>query len=179
MITTGRRKVVLVALTVTSVAVAGVGVASPRGGGANGAQQQTCPLPILGADPDTVTLSGPATLWPPNHRLVGYTLTASETPGEKGDGLQHGVTISYSVGVSDGGATSPAQQTDAKPPTGAATGDFTVPVHFQLRAQRPGQSARTYTITWTASFDGGVHTCSSNGSDQHPFTVTVPHDERG
>jgi hypothetical protein len=142
-------------------------------------QVQTCPAPVLGADPDSVTLTGPATLWPPNHRLVNYLLTASETAQEAGDGAPHGVTISYTVTTSDagGGDGGPAHTPDALPATGMASGDFSVSVPFQLRAERSGiGSGRTYAIDWMASFDGGVHMCSSQDGSHHPFVVTVPHD---
>lgn len=138
---------------------------------------QTCPIMLIGQDPDTVSMSGPATLWPPNHRFASYSLTSSETPGEQGDGLPHGVTISYSVTVTEGGNTTPATSSQASPPAGSASGDFSVTIPFQLRADRAGKSSgRTYTINWSASFDGGPHTCSSTDSSHHPFVVTVPHD---
>lgn len=142
-----------------------------------GTQGQTCP--VLGNDPDSVTLTGPATLWPPNHRLVDYTLTAAETPQEAGDGLPHGVTISYVVTTADtiGGDGGPAHNPDATPPAGMASGDFSVSIPFQLRAERSARgSGRTYTINWTASFDGGPHMCSSQDGSHHPFVVTVAHD---
>lgn len=144
-------------------------------------QQQTCPL--AGADPDTVTLTGPSVLWPANHRLVSYTLTAAETPQEAGDGLDHGVTISYAVTTSDGaaGTGGPIHDPDAEPPTGTASGDFSVPVTFSLRAERAGDGAgRSYVISWAATFDGGPHMCSSMDSGgHHAFVVTVPHDQSG
>jgi hypothetical protein len=169
-----RRTVLACALGAATAVSAGAGLAAPSGSGDS--QQQTCPLPLVGADPDTVSLSGPTTLWPPNNRLVDYTLTASETAGEAGDHLPHGVTISYSVTVSGSGANAQGQ---ANPATGSAHGDFSVPVRFQLRAERPGTGgAVTYVINWAATFDGGPHTCSSSNAGDHPFTVTVPHDRR-
>lgn len=174
-----RRTVLLAVVSIASVITVGSGLASPAThGDSGGAQQQTCPLPIVSADPDTVALSGPTTLWPPNGKYVSYTLTASETAGEAGDHLPHGVTISYSVNVGSAGAPSaPAQSSQANSPTGMAKGDFSVPVHFQLRAGRPGYAgSTTYVINWTATFDGGPHTCSSSASGEHAFTVTVPHD---
>ena len=169
------RRTVLVAVAAAASAItAGSGLASPGGHDAGGtAQQQTCPVPVAGADPDTVTLSGPASLWPPNGRYVDYTLTASETAGEAGDHAPHGVTITYSVSTAGGSAA------QASPPAGTEKGDFSVPVHFQLRAARSGNGgAVTYVINWTASFDSGLHPCSSTGTGEHPFTVTVPHDRR-
>lgn len=167
------RRATLVCVAAATALTAGVGFAAP---GAGGGQQQTCPLPLVGADPDTVSLSGPTTLWPPNNKFVDYTLTASETAGEAGDHLPHGVTISYSVTVSGGGANVQGQ---ANPATASEHGDFSVPAHFQLRAARSGNGgAVTYVINWAATFDGGPHTCSSSSTGDHPFTVTVPHDRR-
>jgi hypothetical protein len=178
--TARNRRTILVCLAAVSTLVAAAATTSsagtPRGGNS---QRQTCPIPVLGADPDPVSLTGPSTLWSPKHRYVDYTLTASETAGEAGDGAPHGVTINYSVTVSDSrsGPAHPAQAADANPPTGNAQGDFRVPVHFQLRAQRAGNGGtRTYLIDWNATFDGGLHMCSSSGAGEHPFTVTVPHD---
>jgi len=165
------RRSILLCVAAATALTAGVGFAAPSGGG--GDQQQACPLPVVGADPDTVTLSGPATLWPPNNKYVDYTLTASETAGEAGNHLDHAVSITYSVSPSGGGAA------QASPPTGTQTGDFSVPAHFQLRAARPGNGgAVTYVINWAATFDGGPHTCSSSSAGEHAFTVTVPHDRR-
>jgi hypothetical protein len=149
-------------------------------------QTQTCPFPG-GGDPDPVTLTGPATLWPPNHKLIGYTITASETPGEKGDGAPHGVTVSYNVTTFDppgGGDGGPIHNPDAQPPSGMAMGDFSVSLPFQLRAERSGPgTGRTYVIDWTASFDGAggvsTHMCSSMDGTHHAFQVTVPHDMGG
>jgi hypothetical protein len=128
-----------------------------------------------------VTLAGPATLSPPNNQLVDYALTASETPQEAGDGLPKGVTISYAVTTTDasGGDGGPTHDPDVLPqPTGtAASNGLSATVDFQLRAERSGSGAgRTYTIDWTASFDGGPHTCSSHDGSHQPFVVTVPND---
>lgn len=151
-------------------------VASVASGSAPEQQQQTCPI-AAGEDPDTVTLTGPSIIWPANKKYVSYTLTAAETPGEQGDGLPHGVTISYSVTTQDKGT---GATTGASPASGNASGDFSVPIHFKLLADRAGSGhGRTYTITWSASFDGGPHTCSSSSTGNSPFVVVVPHDQRG
>jgi hypothetical protein len=151
-------------------------------GATTGTQTQTQTCPVLGFDPDSVTLTGPAALWPPNHRLVDYTLTAAETPQEAGDGLPHGVSISYMVTTADasGGDGGQAHNPDATPPAGTASGDFSVSIPFQLRAERSALGrGRTYTINWAASFDGGLHMCSSQDGSHNPFVVTVAHDQRG
>jgi hypothetical protein len=155
------------------------GASASAGTSAPTTQQKTCP--ILGMDADSVTLAGPSVLWPANHRLVPYTLTAAETPQEAGDPLPHGVTISYTITTTDAahGTGGPAHGPDAVPASGNASGDFSVPVRCQLRAERAGAGAgRTYRIDWSATFDGGPHRCSSTDDGQQPFIVTVPHDRR-
>jgi hypothetical protein len=138
-------------------------------------QTQTCP--VMGtADPDPVTLSGPATLSPPNHMFFSYGITSSETAGEAGDGLPHGVTISFTITTIDTPGGSTSNSPDTVPPSGQSSGDFATTALFQLRAELPG-SARTYQIDWAASFDGtngvSVHTCSSTDGTHQPFRVSV------
>jgi hypothetical protein len=167
-------------LTISALAVAAC-VATLPGTAAPAAPTttQACPIPVIGQDPDTVGLAGATSLWPPNHRFAGYSLTSSETAGEKGNNLPHGVTISYSVTVTENGATSAAKSSQASPPSGQTSGDFSVTIPFQLRAERLGKSSgRTYTINWSASFDGPLgHSCSSTDGTHQPFVVTVPHDQ--
>jgi hypothetical protein len=74
-----------------------------------GTQTQTCPVGgNASADPDPVTLVGMPVLSPPDHMLNSYSISSSETAGEKTDGLPHGVTISYSITTIDtpGGSSS-------------------------------------------------------------------------
>jgi acyl-homoserine lactone acylase PvdQ len=142
-----------------------------------GTQTQTCPVAgNPSADPDPVTLVGSPVLSPPDHMLNSYSISSSETAGEKNDGLPHGVTISYSITTIDTPGGSSTNSNDTQPPAGSASGDFTTAAPFQLRAELPG-SARTYQVDWNASFDGSngisVHTCSSTDGTHHPFTVTV------
>jgi hypothetical protein len=143
---------------------------------AHAADSQTQTCPIMGADPDTVTLTGPPTLSPPNHMLANYGITSSETPIEMGDPLPHGVTISFTITTIDTPGGSSSNSTDSVPPSGNTSGDFSITAPFQLRAELPG-SARTYQIDWAASFDGingmSVHTCSSTDGIHQPFRVSV------
>src|SRR5581483_12014266 len=63
---------------------------APIAGAATQTQTRTCPLPVVGGDPDTVTLAGPVgTTW---------TVTADESPGEP----SHIVSITVQVSASDG-----------------------------------------------------------------------------
>jgi acyl-homoserine lactone acylase PvdQ len=139
-------------------------------------QTQTCPVGgNASADPDPVTLVGPPML-SPDHMFSSYSISSSETAGEKTDGLPHGVTISFALTTIDTAGGSSTTNPDATPSTGSASGDFTTAASFQLRGELPG-TARTYQVDWTASFDGSngvsVHKCSSTDGTHHPFTVTV------
>jgi hypothetical protein len=150
-------------------------VAWPAGhAAAANTQVQTCP--IQGNDPDTVTLTGPATLSPADNTLHTYGISPSETPSEANDMLPHGVTISFTITTIDTPGGSSTNNTDTMPSSGSASGDFTVTSFFQLRAALPG-TARTYQIDWSASFDGvmgvSAHTCSSTDGTHRPFTVPV------
>jgi hypothetical protein len=156
------------------VVAAAIGVPVKTAHAAGDTQTQTCP--VLGNDPDTVTLSGPATPSPPNHTFSSYAITSSETLSEMGDGLPHGVTISFTITTIDTPGGSSSNSPDTVPPSGASSGDFSTTASFQLRAELPG-SARTYQIDWAASFDGSngvsVHTCSSTDGTHQPFRVSV------
>jgi hypothetical protein len=128
---------------------------------------------------DTVALVGPLKLWPPNHKFVDEPVTATDSDSTQG------VTISVYPTVTDaaGGDGGPQHDPDANaseeaPLTDSGTGSATAAL--QLRAERSGKGdGRTYAINWTATFDNGSKTCSSNDSDQDPFYVTTPHDMRG
>jgi hypothetical protein len=145
----------------------------PAHAGSTPTRTTTCDIPI-GGDPDTVSLTGSPALWPPNHKMADYVLTAKETDGEKSENPQPNVTLAYRVTGADalGGDGGPIHDADAKPAMANGSGPYQVVLPFQLRAERSGQgSGRTYTIKWNATFDNGLHMC--NGA----FTVTVPHDQ--
>jgi hypothetical protein len=136
--------------------------------------QQLCPAPG-GLDPDTVALSGPANLWPPNGRRTTYTLTAAETKSEQsGDPAPHYVTVDYRVTASPSGhlvASGSSPETLVTDPT---HNNASATLSFALRAAPLGPGHPwTYLVSWDATFDGGVHTCSSVGVGEHPFAVKV------
>src|SRR3954454_16818785 len=130
----------------------------------NTTRTTTCDWPSgTGIDPDTVSLTGSPALWPPNHKMADYVLTAKETDGEKSENPQPNVTLAYSVTTGDalGGDGGPIHDADAKPATANGSGPYQVVLPFQLRAERSGLgSGRTYTITWNATFDNGIHMCN-------------------
>ena len=124
-------------------------------------------------DGDSITYSGPLTLWPPNHKYRTATITAIE------GGAVHtpnGTTVS-SMGTHDEivsgvemrGAGHTAM--DVKPPTASAMGTGSASVQQMIRGERSGKGdGRTYTFTVRATFHGGLKTCDTT------FTATVPHD---
>src|SRR4051812_8919620 len=64
--------------------------------GANSSATQFCAVTGAGIDPDFVTFSGPSfTLWPPNHKMVDFTLLASESDDEMPS--QNTVTLDATV----------------------------------------------------------------------------------
>ena len=132
------------------------------------------------SDGDTVTLNGPLTLWPPNHKMVDEPVTGT-TSSASGP-----VTLTLTPTSVDatGGDGGPQHDPDWNATTSdgkmfVATSQTTsVTAGFQLRAERSGQGdGRTYTINW--EFDSNNGTCTSSDSGQTPFVITVPHDQRG
>src|SRR5437764_55124 len=68
----------------------------------NTTRTTTCDWPSgTGIDPDTVSLTGSPVLWPPNHKMANYVLTARETAGEKSENPQPKVTLDYAVTTAD------------------------------------------------------------------------------
>jgi hypothetical protein len=136
--------------------------------------QQICPAP-LGADPDTVTLSGATNLWPPNGQSSSYTVTAAETTAEQsGDPLPHYVTIAYSVTANPSGTIVASGSSPDTLVTDPSDNNSSATLSFRLPAAPLGGSGPwSYLISWNASFDGGAHPCTSSDAGEHPFTVTV------
>ena len=99
--------------------------------------------------------ASPAVLWPPNHKLVDVTVTAHVS-----DGCGAATWKIKAVASSD-----PA---DGKPDW-IITGDHTL----QLRAERSGNHARTYTITLQAK------DASGNLSQTKNVLVIVPKSQGG
>lgn len=144
-----RRLLGLLGLVILSVA----GWAAPVGA-AGSSTVETCP--IAGVDPDTVTLTGPA-VTPAPGQPVAYTVTADESPGEG----SHVVTMALRVSSSDGGQSSPT------PSSGANSGFSPTTVGLQLEA------GHQYTVDWVATFDFGIHPCSSVQPGESAFSITT------
>jgi hypothetical protein len=135
-----RRGFALVGLTAAFF----LGLAPVVGAGA-ATQTRTCPLPVVGGDPDVVALNGPVgTTW---------TVTADESPGE----ASHLVSITVKISASD--SSGPLLRT--------VTGAGMSPVSgaFDLA---PGHH---YTVQWLATFDFGPHLCTSLLPGQAPFQI--------
>lgn len=143
-------------------------------------------------DGDSVALTGSQMLWPPNHKLVDQSATATDGSSNEVDGAANATTLLITVAsdelindVGDGNTDFDWDFSEAGP---AASGDPSATVPFRVRAERSGKNAgRTYTIHWDATFDGttlpdgtvvpGSKSCSSTEDGQAPFTIFVPHDQ--
>jgi len=149
----------------------------PAGADVNGVPpgQQLCPGPN-GVDPDTVTLAGgSASLWPPNGRATTYTLTAAETSSEQaGDPLPHYVTLNYTVTASPSGDVVSTGSSPNNLVADPSNNNSSAALSFRLSAVPLGGSGPwEYVISWAATFDGGVHSCSSSDPGEHNFVVRV------
>ena len=132
----------------------------------------------MDGDGDTISITGPTTLWPPNHKYVTETIKATDTDGAAesvadSDGVM--LMTSATSNQPTTGMGSGHRLDDAKvnsPSNGSESASQTV----QLRAERdgvdPAKAGRTYTITATATFDNNsLESCTAT------FTVHVPHDQ--
>jgi hypothetical protein len=138
----------------------------------SGTQTQDC------GNGHSVSLTGPQVLWPPNHKMVNESATAT------GSSTDLNVTLTITPTAQDlsGGDGGPRHDPDFGYPSGSPTASNmsggTVTEPFTLRAERSGKgTGRTYVIDWTASWDSGVFSCASNDGSHSPFTVSVPHDQ--
>jgi hypothetical protein len=160
-----RRVVVLASSGVLALAL----VATPSARtvtATNGPTFRDCSLLLNGVDPDfvqifgvTVTPQGTLTV-PATATSVGLEASESNVPADQ----THHVTFSVKVG-----ATGMVTRTVS----GAGTGKVFLTVPLQ-----GARSGLTYTLTWAATFDNGLHACPGLVSPQnrifrHPFLVTV------
>jgi hypothetical protein len=117
----------------------------PAAGAQTVPQTRTCPIPVVGGDPDVVQVTGPVgTTW---------TATVDESPGE----ASHIVSLTIQISSSDG--SGPLVRTNT------AAGMSPVSVPFDLAA------GHHYTVQWVATFDYGIHPCSSILPGQSPFQI--------
>jgi hypothetical protein len=143
------------------LAVVGTAVASADSGNPNG-DTRDC------GNGNSIKLTGPTSLWPPNHKYRTETITAT---GGRPLTVTLNTTVTSNepdVGLGSGG---PQHALDANPPAAMNSGQGSATTSHQLRGERSGKgSGRTYTIDAKATFDQGASQC------EQTFTVTVPHD---
>jgi hypothetical protein len=140
-------------------------IAAPAALAQNSPTFRDCSLFVQGVDPDFVQLFG-VMLSPQGTLMVSPTQTKLQLEGSEssdpGDSSNH-VTLKATV-------TAPHVATQTV--SGAGTGKvvFSVP----LTSSRAG---RTYTISWSATFDNGNHSCPSPLTPENttptPFVVRV------
>lgn len=178
------------ALGAAAIAVAGLAVpalASNNGTTKDsyGTQAKTCSG--TGGD-NVVALTGPEVLFPPNHKFVDESATATNANTALGNATLMLTPSTEDIAGGDGG---PQHNPDYLPGDSgfSNTGNPAV-VPFHLRAERSGKGdGRTYVINWYAQFNDGT-TCGSmpmplpGGAaslppqqQMPPFTITVPHDQ--
>ena len=119
-------------------------------GGDIGHQTLTITVPPRTAAPVcTEATAGPASIWPPNHKLVGVTLTGVTDP----DGDAVGITV---TGVTQDEPVDGTGDGDAAPDA-VISGDGSA---VQVRAERSGTGdGRVYELAFTATDAHGA-TCS-------------------
>ena len=176
------------AVGVAALALA-TGVALPSIGDSGNKYASTASVRNCDSSGDTVTLNGPLTLWPPNHKFVNEPVTAQPSDNSSGTSITLTPTATDVSGGDGGPQNDPDTNADPNSGTLVAT-DSTDPnstngsatAALQVRSERSGKGdGRTYIINWTASFNNGTRSCTSDGSDadHQPFAITVPHDQRG
>lgn len=140
-------------------------IAAPAAVAQNSPTFRDCSLFVQGVDPDFVQLFG-VTLSPQGGLTVSPSQAKVQLEGSEssdpGDASNH-VTLKAIV-------TAPHVETQTV--SGAGTGKVVLSV--PLSSPRTG---RTYTISWSATFDNGNHPCPSpltpENSKPTPFVVSV------
>jgi hypothetical protein len=159
-------------------ALAAVGIAAPSIAGGNkfdAVESERVCEDADGNEVGTVVLVGPLKLWPPNHKFVDEPVTATDSDGGA-ETLAITPVVTDATG-GDGGSNHDPDTNASSEGTivGTDNGAGGVTAAVALRAERSGKGeGRTYTLNWTATFDG--ESCSSSDADQSPFLIEVPHD---
>jgi hypothetical protein len=146
-----------------AVAVGGFSLVAPAATAQNSPTFRDCSLGAQGIDPDFVQLFG-----------VGLTPQGTLTVSPSTKRLQLEGSESSDPGDSAGHdqlrATVTASHVPTQTVTGAGTGK--VILSLPLLQPRPG---RTYTVSWSATFDNGNHACPSpltpENTSPKPFVI--------
>jgi hypothetical protein len=152
---------------VTQVAFTGIGSAEVTLTVSVGAYEasDTVTLTVEDVEPPVATVRAtPATLWPPNHRMVPVTLElmATDVCDDQLDvRLIRAESSQPDDALGDGSTEADIQGADL------GTDDRTV----LLRAERQGAAARSYELEYEITDDGG-------NSTRVVATIEVPHDQR-
>ncbi len=155
-------------LKLATVALAGVlviaapGTAAPNKGQDTTAEQD--------CDGGKIVYTGPASMWPPNHKYRALTVEAiADDPEDEVTLATEGTHDEYVEGVEENGAGNTAD--DVNPATDADSGTGSATTAHEVRSERSGRGdGRTYTITAQATFGMGNDPCMAE------FTIEVPHD---
>ena len=150
-----------------SLTVASKVASSAGGNGATAGNHDTTKTQRVDCnDHEYIEYQGPDEIWPPNHKMRDFSITAVDT---------HGGSVTLMTTVS-------SNQPLNGPGDGNTPVDFTAPMtdsgqgsatnNGQVRAERAGtdKAGRTYTFDSTAKFD--------DGQCQAQFHAHVPHDQR-
>jgi hypothetical protein len=153
-------------------------------GGQDGSTNQECVDDATGHKAGDITYTGPLSMWPPNHKYEGATLTATAVDPE--DAVNMTFTATHNQYLPDGSELNGSGNTanDITPQAGSVEGTGVASQAFQIRSERSGreQEGRVYTISGTATFtddltpDGSSRTITGTSCD-FEFTITVPHDQ--
>ena len=159
----GHRRTVLCSSVAVSLLLAGSAVGSQRARAAGSPTYRDCSL-LIGVDPDFVQLYG-ATLnrgvldVSSQHAVVQLQASESSDPG---DSAGH---VTFQVAITAKGVGTVKAQ-------GAGTGQ----VVLSLALPSP-MRGRSYTISWSATFDNGQHACPAvydfDQQQPSPFVVTT------
>ena len=175
------RRTALLAGFSAATLLTGITLASANPTGVKGSGHKDCDAASPAGSPDFDIDWTPTQVFPPNHKMVGGTLTYTAPSGDSTDQLQLTITsIMSDELLPDGEEMNGAGNTliDSTWDTGTATGTGSVTRNFAIRAERSGQGdGRTYTINYTAKADpaaplgtGASNDCSGTAE------VFVPHD---
>jgi len=155
---------------VASLGLVGPLSAAPGNKYADTTRTDTCEDGI-GNDSLSVSITGPETLWPPNHKLVQVSITATDSDGNEVMLATEGTHDQFTDGEEFNGSGN--TDDDVDPMMASDTGTGSATTEHGVRAERAGtsQDGRTYTLMYEAT--------ALDDECVGSFTIFVPHDQRG